>query len=184
MAFSGFPQDPLQALLRRAPDNTPQTTSNVMPPVVPNNFPAIASIDEQGPYRKLTDIANILAANRDRHDAEAAAEAEKQREAALLRKIQAMIPQPSYGGGGGGYTGGGGGGYSNPSGSIYGNPGGGHSGGGSILPDIGGHDLTGGVHLPNVYGHGPDYSHGNGSPVTAPPRGGCTPHMIELGLCG
>lgn len=157
-----------------------QTTSGIKPPDLPNVIQAQAQAQDLSPdfYNQLSAISDRIGQNRQEAEDIIAQNAAKAQQEALLRRIRAMIPQPiSTGGGYSGYSGGGSS-YLNPSGSILSNPAGGHSSSGSIFPDItggGGRDFTGGVHLPVI---------GGNNPVVAPPRGGCTPHMIELGLCG
>lgn len=159
--------DPLASLLQSRGAPVAPFSSGVKPIQLPNLVQQQAQAQDQSSdfYGQLNAITDNVTAQRQAAEDAIARNAQKAHDEALMRKIRAMIPQQvSYSGGGlsSGFSGGGGG----PSISLppgLGSPSH-HSGGGSILPIL------------------PDIT--KGSPNVAPPRGGCTPHMIELGLCG
>lgn len=153
--------DPLAALLQSRGAPAAPFSSGLQSQALPNLVQQQAAAQDQSSdfYGQLSAISDRVSEQRQAAEDSIARNAQKAQQEALMRKIRAMIPQQvnSYSSGSGG--------YSNPSIALP--PGLGNSRrkkSGSILPIL------------------PDIS--KGQPNVAPPRGGCTSHMIELGLCG
>lgn len=161
----GNPQtaDPLGQLLQSRGAPAAPFSSTLRSQQLPNLVQQQAQTQDQSSdfYGQLNAISDNVDQQRQAAEDMIARNAQKAHDDALMRKIRAMIPQQvNYSGGGGAsYSGG-------PSIALPPGLGSSHSsgGGGSILPIL------------------PDIA--KGQPNVAPPRGNCTQHMIELGLCG
>lgn len=155
--------DPLGQLLQSRGAPAAPFSSALRSQQLPNLVQQQAQAQDQSSdfYGQLNAISDNVTQQRQAAEDSIARNAQKAQQEALMRKIRSMIPQQINTGGGfsgGGYSGG-------PSIALP--PGLGSSGGkksGGILPIL------------------PDIS--KGQPNVAAPRGNCTPHMIELGLCG
>lgn len=157
--------DPFSQLLASRGAQQAPFTSQVKPIAQPNLVQQQAQAQDQSTafYQMLSSISDRINTNRAEAEDAIARNAQKAQEEALMRKIRSMIPSVSYGGSGG-FTGGGGSNYPIAPFPSLGSSSGKKSSGGGILPIL------------------PDIT--KGGPAVAPPRSGCTSHMIELGLCG
>lgn len=155
--------DLFDTLLRTRGAGTPAPTANVLPPGMPTNFlgqeQASSASQNSDFLGQLSSISDRITQQRQAAEDQIYANSQAAQQAALMRRIQAMIPQqsPSYNGGSGGT------GYTPPNNDgIMGNPGGG--GGGNNYP---------GYQLPQVSPPGFPPMGGNGvvpPPAIAPPR--------------